>query len=144
VAAVLLRGLVSTFLFDVPALDPISGPQAQPDCRLAGSGLRGVAQKHTAGLKATALQQVQALHFTTRLEQGRPFAEHLPLGRALADYAGAKNREKLLALLFPLSRAADASALIRDLVDSGDIYHPLSWTSGEAYRQGCIVRNFEV
>jgi superfamily II DNA or RNA helicase len=60
--------------------------------------------------------------------------QHLPLGRALEKYAGAKNRKKLLALLSPLSRAADRSEWINELVDSGDIYHPLSWTSGEAYR----------
>ncbi len=59
---------------------------------------------------------------------------HLPLGRALSEYAGAKNRQKLLALLSPLSRAAEHSDFIRDLVDSGDIYHPLSWTPREAHR----------
>jgi non-specific serine/threonine protein kinase len=60
--------------------------------------------------------------------------QHLPLGRALKDYAGARNRQKLLALLSPLSRASEQSGLIREMVDSGDIYHPLSWTPGEAYR----------
>jgi len=64
-------------------------------------------------------------------KQAKP--QHLPLGRALKDYAGAKNRQKLLALLSPLSRAAEQSGLIRDLVDSGDIYHPLPWTPGEAH-----------
>ena len=61
-------------------------------------------------------------------------AQHLPLGRALKEYAGAKNRRKLAALLAPLSRAAEQSDFIRELVDAGDIYHPLSWTSGEAHR----------
>ena len=65
-------------------------------------------------------------------EQAKP--QHLPLGRALEDYAGAKNRQKLLALLSPLSRAAEQSAFIRELVDCGDIYHPLSWTPTEAHR----------
>jgi non-specific serine/threonine protein kinase len=65
-------------------------------------------------------------------KQAKP--QHLPLGRALKDYAGAKNRQKLLALLSPLSCAAERSEFIRDLVDSGDIYHPLSWTPREAHR----------
>jgi non-specific serine/threonine protein kinase len=65
-------------------------------------------------------------------KQAQP--QHLPLGRALKDYAGAKNRRKLLALLSPLARAAEQSAFIHDLVDSGDIYHPLSWTPREAHR----------
>jgi len=65
-------------------------------------------------------------------KQAKP--QHLPLGRALTDYAGARNRQKLLALLSPLSRAAEQSEFIRELVDSGDIYHPLSWTPKEAHR----------
>ena len=35
--------------------------------------------------------------------------QHLPLNRALQEYAGAKNKEKLLALLLPLLRAAERS-----------------------------------
>jgi non-specific serine/threonine protein kinase len=64
--------------------------------------------------------------------QARP--QHLPLGRALEEYAGARDRQKLLALLSPLSRAAEESELIQELVDSGDVYHPLSWTPREAHR----------
>ena len=63
--------------------------------------------------------------------------QYLPLGRALEDYAGAKNRQKLLALLSPLSRAAERSEFVRELVDSGDIYHPMSWTPKEAHRFLC-------
>ena len=69
--------------------------------------------------------------------------QHLPLGRALKDYAGAKNRQKLLALLSPLSRAAERSAFIRELVDSGDIYHPLSWSPREAHRFLCEIALYE-
>jgi len=64
--------------------------------------------------------------------QARP--QHLPLGRALKEYAGAKDRQKLVALLSPLSRAADVSELIAELVESGDIYHPLSWAPADAHR----------
>jgi len=69
--------------------------------------------------------------------------QHLPLGRALTDYAGAKNRQKLLALLSPLSRAAEQSAFIRELVDSSDIYHPLSWTPKGAHRFLCEIALYE-
>ncbi len=68
---------------------------------------------------------------------------HLPLGRALSEHVGAKNRKKLLALLSPLLRAAEHSALMRQLVDSGDVYHPLSWDAGEAYRFLCEVPIYE-
>ncbi|MDN5869880.1 MAG: DEAD/DEAH box helicase [Nitrococcus sp.] len=69
--------------------------------------------------------------------------QHLPLGRALKDYAGAKNRHKLLALLAPLSRAAEHSEFVRELVDAGDIYHPLSWTPQEAHRFLCETAVYE-
>ncbi|HET6572267.1 MAG TPA: DEAD/DEAH box helicase [Fimbriiglobus sp.] len=58
---------------------------------------------------------------------------HEPLGRALQQYAGAQNRTALLNLLLPVSRAAESSELIRGLVDSGEVYHPLAWTPREAY-----------
>ncbi len=69
--------------------------------------------------------------------------QYLPLGRALEDYAGAKNRQKLLALLSPLSRASERSEFVRELVDSGDIYHPMSWTPKEAHRFLCEVALYE-
>ena len=69
--------------------------------------------------------------------------QHLPLGQALKEYAGTKNRQRLLALLSPLLRAAEQSDFMRDLVDSGDIYHPLSWTPAEAHRFLCEVALYE-
>ena len=74
-------------------------------------------------------------------KQAKP--QHLPLGQALKEYAGAKNRQKLLALLSPLSRAAEESDFIRELVDCGDIYHPLPWTPKEAHRFLCEVALYE-
>jgi SNF2-related domain/SNF2 Helicase protein/Helicase conserved C-terminal domain len=71
--------------------------------------------------------------YVSRLSsQGR--ALHEPLGRALQTYAGAKNRKALLSLLVPIQHAAERSALIKELVDSGDVYHPLAWSPQEAHR----------
>ena len=64
--------------------------------------------------------------------QGR--VQHEPLGKALKEYAGAKNRPVLLSLLVPIQRATERSPLIKELVDSGEIYHPLAWSPREAYR----------
>jgi non-specific serine/threonine protein kinase len=61
-------------------------------------------------------------------------AQHEALGRSLDQYAGAKNRQALLALLVPIQRAAERSALVKELVDSGDVYHPLAWSPPEAHR----------
>ena len=65
---------------------------------------------------------------------GRAEPSHLPLHRALRDYAGQRNRKKLLALLAPLSRAAEESEFVRELLASGRIYRPLPWTAAEAHR----------
>jgi non-specific serine/threonine protein kinase len=59
--------------------------------------------------------------------------KHEPLGRALQQYSGEKNREAMLTLLLPISKAAESSELIRRLVDSGDIYHALAWSPRDAY-----------
>jgi len=60
--------------------------------------------------------------------------QHLPLKRALNDYAGAKNREALLRLLAPIQQAIERSALVKELFESGRIYQPLAWTTCDAYR----------
>ena len=60
--------------------------------------------------------------------------QHLPLARALQEYAGAKNRDALLSLLTPIQRATVKSALANELVESGDVYHALAWTPRDAYR----------
>ena len=44
--------------------------------------------------------------YTTRLS-AEAKAQHLPLGKALQEYAGANNRERLLSLLMPVQRAAE-------------------------------------
>jgi len=74
---------------------------------------------------------------------GRDELQHLPLSRALREYAGARNRQKLLALLTPLQRAAGRSDLIRDLVDTGDVYHPLAWTAQQAHAFLCEAEEYE-
>ncbi len=60
-------------------------------------------------------------------------AQHLPLNQALSEYAGANNREALLRLLEPVHDASTRCDWVRELLESGDIYHPLAWTPEEAY-----------
>lgn len=59
--------------------------------------------------------------------------KQLPLGQALKEYAGANNKPMLLKLLSPIHAAAKKSALIDDLVKTGDIFHPQVWLPEEAY-----------
>ncbi len=60
--------------------------------------------------------------------------QYQPLNRALQEYAGAKNKAGLIKLLSPIDLAAQQSELIKELVDSSDIYHPLAWKPQQAYR----------
>ncbi len=61
-------------------------------------------------------------------------AQHLPLSRALEEYAGLKQKNILLRLLSPLQKASQESAFIKDCIDTGDIYHTLAWTPKETYQ----------
>jgi superfamily II DNA or RNA helicase len=71
--------------------------------------------------------------YTHRLsEQGKP--QHLPLARALQEYAGAKNKAALKSLLAPVQLAAEKSDLARELVESRQLFQPMAWTPQEAHR----------
>ncbi len=61
-------------------------------------------------------------------------AQHQPLGQALREYAGAANKERLLSLLLPVQRAAESCAWLRQMVDAGEIFHPLRWSPQDAFR----------
>jgi superfamily II DNA or RNA helicase len=69
--------------------------------------------------------------YTTRLS-AQAKALHVPLGRALQEYAGAKNRERLLSLLLPVQRAAEHCVWLKAMVDAGEIFHPLRWSPQQA------------
>ena len=71
--------------------------------------------------------------YTTRLS-AQAKAQHVPLGQALREYAGAANRERLLSLLLPVQRAAEHCAWLKPMIDAGDIFHPLRWGPAEASR----------
>ena len=71
--------------------------------------------------------------YTTRLS-AQAKAQHLPLGQALREYAGAANRDRLLSLLLPVQRAAEICPWLKAMVDSGEIFHPLRWKPGDAFR----------
>jgi hypothetical protein len=71
--------------------------------------------------------------YTHRLsDQGKP--QHLPLARALQEYAGAKNKAALTSLLAPVQRAAEKSDLAREMVENRRLFQPMVWTPREAHR----------
>lgn len=58
-------------------------------------------------------------------------SKHLPLKNALLEYG--HNNKKLLQLLVTVNKASEKSAFISELVESGEIFHPLGLTADEAY-----------
>ena len=66
--------------------------------------------------------------YSTKNEAGEPV--HLPLSYAMTEYK--EDREKLLALLSCLNKAADHSSIIASFVASGELFHPLRLTADEA------------
>jgi non-specific serine/threonine protein kinase len=57
---------------------------------------------------------------------------HLPLGQALREYAGAADKAKLLKLLEPVQGASESCRWLKQIVDSGEIFHPLRWSPKDA------------
>ena len=71
--------------------------------------------------------------YTTGLSQGgRP--RHRPLGDAVREASSVADRRRLLALLQPVHRASERSALVKAMADSGRLFQPQAWTPAEAHR----------
>jgi len=67
----------------------------------------------------------------SRKSSGGSKAEHVPLQNALQEYEG--DQALLLQLLGAVSRAADRSDFISELIESGELFSPLQFTAEEAY-----------
>lgn len=70
-----------------------------------------------------------ATYSTSLNKKGK--SKHLPLKYALQEYEN--DNERLLELLATVHAAAKNSPLISDLIETGELFHPLAWTSGEAF-----------
>jgi superfamily II DNA or RNA helicase len=69
--------------------------------------------------------------------------QHRPLARALEESSTRGDRQGLLNLLVPLQRAAEQSAWLGELIDSGAIYQAMAWTPAEAHRFLRAIPAFE-
>jgi superfamily II DNA or RNA helicase len=68
--------------------------------------------------------------YSTRLNrQGQ--SRHVPLKYALKEYEA--DPDKLLDLLATVHMAAKESPLIAELIETGELFHPLAWTTLEAF-----------
>ena len=70
--------------------------------------------------------------YTARLS-AHGTAQHQPLSQALAEFSGGRSRAQLLSLLLPVQRATEHCGWLREMVETGDIYHPLRWTPQQAF-----------
>jgi non-specific serine/threonine protein kinase len=68
--------------------------------------------------------------YSTRLNsEGK--SRHLPFQYALQEYGD--DQDKLMDLLITVYRAAENSSLVNELIETGEIFHPLAWSPKEAY-----------
>lgn len=71
--------------------------------------------------------------YTSRLSaHGK--AQHQPLSKALTEFSNSKSKAQLLSLLLPVQRAAEHCDWLREMLASGEIYHPLRWQPSDALR----------
>ncbi len=71
--------------------------------------------------------------YTHRLAGGEK-PVHLPLARALQEFAGAKNQNALKSLLEPVRVASEKSEWMRDMSGSRRIFQPQAWSPADALR----------
>lgn len=60
--------------------------------------------------------------------------QYQPLNKALTEYAGEGNKKGLINLLSPVHVASEKSDLVRELLETNNLFHPLMWTPDDAYR----------
>ncbi|MEG2017521.1 MAG: DEAD/DEAH box helicase, partial [Clostridium sp.] len=72
-----------------------------------------------------------ATYSTENKAAGSHKAKHMPLKNALLEYKD--NEEKLLQLMATISKAADKSNFISDIMESGELFSPLKFSQKEAY-----------
>ncbi len=70
-----------------------------------------------------------ATYSSDTLNNGK--SKHLPLKNALIEYG--KDSQKLLEILSTVSKASLGSTFIKDLVDTGEIFHPIGLSINEAH-----------
>ncbi len=80
--------------------------------------------------------------YTTGLSKAAT-TQHLPLGKALEEYADKNKKSLLLSLLLPVHRAAEKSQFLKNLVETGKIFKPLAWSAVDAHHFLKDIPQFE-
>jgi superfamily II DNA or RNA helicase len=69
--------------------------------------------------------------------------QHLPLSKAVKEYAGKNKKALLLSLLLPVHRATEKSSFLKIMVETGKIFKPLAWGAEDAYQFLKDIPHFE-
>jgi non-specific serine/threonine protein kinase len=164
------NGELATMILSVPPMsgaEYVSRDHLQQLWRDLDAWFRQQVKSHGQGLSAFLAARAPLWHQVGRVcfhlaenrrDENYPFAflatyapsvtgsgrvQYQPLNKALQQYAGAKNKNALIKLLSPVQLASESSVLVREMVESGDIYQPLAWTPSQAYRFLQDVPRFE-
>ncbi len=97
-----------------------------PDIHLAGRVYFHLVENRSGSAAPFAFL---ATYSQTDPASGR--VRHTPLQHALTEFAA--DQKALLQLLSTVHRAAADSVLMRNLLDSGELFHPLAWQPAEAF-----------
>ncbi len=154
------EGVISTWVLTAPpmvggeyvSIDMLRGIWGELDEWVCGQVQTAGGTKAFLETRAAKWHQVGRVCFhlaENKADQECPFAfmatystgfgsggklKHLPLGTALQQYAGAKNRTALINLLSPVQQAASNIPWVSQLVDSAHVYQPLAWPAEFAYK----------
>jgi len=135
---------------DLPVLDRVWG-ELEAELRAQLAAFTGTAEDflHRLAPIWNSLGRVYLHLAENKRDEAHPFAflatytagfssrdrvQHTPLGDALRVYAGQRDRAALERLLAPVRRAADSSPLIRELLQTEQLFHALAWTPADAHR----------
>jgi non-specific serine/threonine protein kinase len=66
-----------------------------------------------------------------------------PLANAMKEFAGKQDKAELMELLSPLNKATKVCQLMKELVDSGDIFHPMVISAEEAHQFLKTIPDYE-
>ena len=78
--------------------------------------------------------------YTSRLSaHGK--VQHLALSQAVAEFSGGRKKAQLLSLLQPVQKAAERCDWLAEMVNAGEIYHPLRWGVDEAV---CFLKDVPI
>jgi len=97
-----------------------------PDVHLAGRIFFNLVENKSAPGRPFAFLAT----YSTRLNR-RGKSQHLPLKHALIEYEDRSG--KLLDLLSTVYTAAKQSRLISELIETGELFHPIAWSAKEAF-----------